>query len=978
MENQEATLLDEVTQEQALDTVGPSVLKEVQQLKEEFEDHDTGWKARYAPSIVTRSEAEVFGMSVPRFAVRVYIDPKMRYFANLRRLKTFCDFSPSLTVRRFIPDHLQRRDLIERPDFRETSNPSEILLNQSCIADAFLPIPQSLQHFSIIKTQLAAAYGETFDVADKYSGSVYLKHIALAGGGLCAQAVCFMAAAHLHGFAESIQGLLEITHYATNVDLRTYELKKLELILDGLDFKGMTNYLKVAGLNAILQRAHCLKPVALSAAKYDLFPDAAKAYLLSDMPVVLPVDCERMAGSFRNYIPEGLSITDIGSRKPIYGMLSVDQVSKIIQSFPFNRHAILLVGANPQPGQDDFVFHDPLAKPFMTASALDLVLAAAYTDRLEVVAGAVQDPLGGPATTARVFLPVTPAQVRMPVINTTKEDDYGATIAPAEGIINIALRIQGLMDARFGIPVLKAPPNRTTQFKLLRLIPAAKIQETIRSFAESPFHYLADAPHKLSKLLEVIATSQVKLYGVLTRGSAHWVWLQCLQDSVWVWDAECTPVPAYDRDTLDQKRGFLRLALSCEEGSWSQPRHFDPDSANNRYEINRNVLSGVSLPTTSAERKHPVVSVITSVSARGINQALRAWPFKSDEAGETGFADLYAFMQPDASDYLDPGHTSSKSSAVELMSNLHNDDEAIHQVAMKLSERFLAGPASGRNVKVAAIASFVPELVCDDSDRATTGIQALMFLVKLSRELQLLKHPAKTLELVSGSMSCGIWPAEQIRRSSVTELEEFSVDRVLNANRAAVTFAASILSKDEAFERLVNGLHRVSDVIQQIEQRDRIPQWFTLSLEMEPGPLYTLGQDRWGTIDRMLEFCNILKTDDLLCPRVGFNLDIPHWSFLGGIKPSQLTETDLFYRITHAHISDHGKGHFSDAVPGVCHDDNAFAEWIALIGRRIETDEEAIKRGFPSFSGFVALELEASKWPKHVRVSFDKVVKLVS
>src|SRR6266436_3700475 len=31
------------------------------------------WSARFAPSIITRSEAEIFGVSMPRFALRVYL-----------------------------------------------------------------------------------------------------------------------------------------------------------------------------------------------------------------------------------------------------------------------------------------------------------------------------------------------------------------------------------------------------------------------------------------------------------------------------------------------------------------------------------------------------------------------------------------------------------------------------------------------------------------------------------------------------------------------------------------------------------------------------------------------------------------------------------------------------------------------------------------------------------------------------------------
>ena len=41
--------------------------------------------SRYAGSVITRADAELFGLSFPRFAIRVYLDDQQTSFMNLRR-----------------------------------------------------------------------------------------------------------------------------------------------------------------------------------------------------------------------------------------------------------------------------------------------------------------------------------------------------------------------------------------------------------------------------------------------------------------------------------------------------------------------------------------------------------------------------------------------------------------------------------------------------------------------------------------------------------------------------------------------------------------------------------------------------------------------------------------------------------------------------------------------------------------------------
>jgi hypothetical protein len=958
-------------------TTGQFALQEIERIKQRFADADQDWTARFAPSIVTRSEAEIFGLSSPRFAVRVYIDKSGRYFVNLRRLRTFCEGGLVFSERRPLPSDLRRDDLSYSRSM--VLDPQKILLGQSCIADSFLPIPNDLHGFCIITADLAGAYGETSNDEHGYDGSVYVKHIALAGGGLCAQAVCFMAAAHLNVHASSIHGLAEITHYATNTAAGA-PFHKLEIVLDGLDFAGMSHYFEAIGLRALLQKAFYSEPKNKGEPSFDLFAPVLKAYLLSKMPVIIPVDCERMAGGFRGYAPQGINLSEPSQFIPIYRKHNIKEFDRLVQSFPFNRHAILLVGTDPSPERDEFCFHDPLAMPFMTASAKDLLLAAAYTDNLILEKGSVKDGPGRPASVARLFLPITPHKVRMPVMRLVEETGAGQTVVKAQGVIDNALRVQGDFAPRLDCPTLREPPERAEQFRFLRLIKAGSITALVDSLFESPANYLADSLTKRGGLMRTIQGALSRFFGSLQNGENHWVWVQCLGDSVWIWDAEREPLSIHSWRTNDERRGFLRLATVYENGAWGAPKLFqgesrieDLDAPQPCSEVNQRKTPGEE--DTGMNRK-PDASIITSISVHGLGAALSGWPNVSIEGAGEFFADLYAFMKADVDEYLRLDSDPANHWAVGLMSLLHEDDTRIKGIASKLSERFLSA-LPRRSIKVAALASFIPELASPFEDRANIGVQALIFLVKMARQLQLLGHPAKTLELVSGSLCSGIWPAEQNARAG-DERYQATIESALHGRDPTTrTFAASLLSPEEGLNNLVRGLHTVVQAIINIGKRDGIQQWFSLSIEMEPGPLYVLGQDGFGSVERIRRFCQLLMQDKVLSPYVGLNLDIPHWAFLGGIQPSQLAEQDLFYRISHAHISDHGKGHFSDAVPGACHDDKAFTPWIELLGARIEKDEEAVKLGYPRFSRFVALELEAVKRREHVQAASEKLRSLL-
>src|SRR6185437_9043786 len=96
---------------------------------------------RHAPSIIARSEAELFGTSLPRFAVRCHFDAKGS-FANLRRNAMFADSAQMaqwLPKPRELDSNLD--DRIEQPyTCNSGDGPAikDLIAGNNCIADSLL------------------------------------------------------------------------------------------------------------------------------------------------------------------------------------------------------------------------------------------------------------------------------------------------------------------------------------------------------------------------------------------------------------------------------------------------------------------------------------------------------------------------------------------------------------------------------------------------------------------------------------------------------------------------------------------------------------------------------------------------------------------------------------------------------------------------------------------------------------------------
>lgn len=829
-----------------------------------------GLKFRYAPSIIARSEVELFGLSMPRFAARAYLNGDTSSFVNARRLKLFVEQAPEFAKRKLKPREQgaikEASELSHRsPEYLSPARAAEGI---SRIGDCYLARPHNCEGFEILQVQLAQAYGEAVKTRDRFPGTPFMRAVDMAGGGLCAQACCFMATVLLHEFASGVYGIAEITYYA--VQSKSSDGPIRELSLSGLTLESMARYFKRIRLRApvlALDERHRVVPEDL---RRNIKEAAFRAYVRSSMPVVVPVDLGRLFGLQPRF--KGGRRTLSRRTESIYG--SPDNREKIppqlrAQGFRHHNHAVVLVGYNKATRQ--FLFNDPAVRPFVKATATEILEAAPYSEPSR-------------------FLPITPADVRIPLLSS------GNVL----GLFETIVLLQQSPLVRSHYPQTSDDEYSLEHVYLLRCRDLSARAKAV--VLEPPFQ--GNTENWKEALLTSLTDAIPGLVQRLPRGEENWLWVQFTRSSIWFWDAErfgpWSPrhPPAPDRRTLYAR---LQLIIAAKGDGWE----------------------------TSFFSEALRLSMITSCSVRGATQALSSWP-KSVK-----FAELYTFMHEDGKSFF-PRTLGGAGFPTREMGSMCQDLREIRRIAEELANKFKEA-----GVTIVAFASFIAELTGEGAG-AETAQNAYLFLVRLARELQKLEHPVKTIELVGGSLIDGVWPA-RIKLPKGTDL----------------TYVANILSPRKAITRLLKRLKPIALEALKCDgytARDgalRTTDKITLAVEMEPGPLFTLAGE-----GQLRTFASAVEADKLLRQVVGLNLDLPHWALLARLSVEDARRDPLFERIVHAHLSDHGRGHFGDNVLEVVHQNSVFEPWIGLLKERnlLPPSDK-----YPAFSGYVSLELEACK-----------------
>lgn len=631
---------------------------------------------RLAPSIITRSESELFGLSSPRFALRAVLRDGTS-FVNVRRNSILANEMSDVADE-------QWQLAMPLPD---------IIGHSTCIADGLLaPSDRVLSRFNVLTVELGRAYGEERPI----EGTPFVRLMPL-GGGLCAQASCFMATLLCHDYVSRLVAIAEITAQARRA-------------IAGIDFVGlsddeMLSYFREVGLSSYAENEAApdcgyAKWIEMPAGRRSL--QAISAYVASGLPVLLFCDLGRLAGH---------PTSEISPDQSVYAQLPREPG---ISGPNGQRHCVVVVGVS-NDGQPSFLLNDPATLPFLEAKFEQLFDARQYKD-VEPRTG-LRDRFS--------FISVLPRDVRLPLL-TAKGVGPVDSGHVGPGLLSLSAIALSLAKNCSGVPQQlarhlesNAVPEECA-FKVdhecFRLVNLSQVVPG-RDARLSPGPWVPKVVHR--PVLE-------RVKEILPRHS--WVWLQFSRVqhrddcpiSVRVWDAERPATRLAYPKALDYLLGTLQV---------------DP--------VLCHVETVFAKPARTTVLKPALIS---SFATSGLKQAKDSWPKDAPAACE-----LYVWMNPAQEGLLDGLDipTQDRQNAVRVMAFLSQRDELVRECARRVGAEF-DGATVGR-IPIAAIATFIPELASERDDKRDLAQKAIVFLAKFAKELRGIRHPCHTVELVSGS-----------------------------------------------------------------------------------------------------------------------------------------------------------------------------------------------------------------------------------
>lgn len=308
---------------------------------------------RVAPSIIARSESELLGISSPRFAFRAYLG--VNGFVSIRR-------------RKCIERHMQAAHGTSEFALDLIDSAADVRCNW--IADCLLTPPERFRGFSILTCDLSKDYGET--CSELTSLVPFVTHADF-GGGLCAQAACFMALCLSP--CQQILGISEITSEAMrhkSVDDPVEDPNSFRVRgLSAYRINSFFNSCKKYGIGSQLQ--HCSLNAKNASSR---ICTAVRTYLKNRVPVLQLVSLARMLGinvPTEDAFPPVITCSD---RATDYEKRFRLPVGYNPPDTKFGRasHCVLVVGCSDK----HFIINDPATFPFLQCSEEQLIAICAY------------------------------------------------------------------------------------------------------------------------------------------------------------------------------------------------------------------------------------------------------------------------------------------------------------------------------------------------------------------------------------------------------------------------------------------------------------------------------------------------------------------------------------------------------------------------------------------------------------------------
>lgn len=865
---------------------------------------------RFAPSPVLRSEAELFGQSGPRFAVRVYLKGDRGSFVNLRRV---AELAKRLKDTPMVV--LCEADLRSHEDNYAALPPAACVTSKfnfdqtgQTVADALLEPSDGLrEEYHVLVVDLGYEYGEGMVIR----GTPFMVPLSGIGGGKCAQAAIFMASSLLLPFTEPTP--------ATRLNNRVHgpsEVSAFAAVTDecGIPLKGLTvweiaRYFRRTGRQCLIQSTARILEDFLPRSNQDLFRVALTAYLRSNIPVILPV-CSKILWRQQTASP-GIdhAVTAVGIDKQTYTAAEA--------------------GERPL-GQTRILINDPAFQPFMPYTVDELC------DAMEA-----SEEDGDPNQGKRIYCVPLPKEVCVSLETMRSLSLPGAKrIGRARfalGIFDLIelLQSENDLNSNRSVRYSRGEPfdsHSSGEFVLVRLDSGEDVNKALERTV-----ILKDVARD-DELLEFWQNLQSKYH-------SHWVYVQYQRGTlpaaanarIWVWDAE-TPIelePWWRTDKSDvddslpdesyfarAEKQVLSLLETRDGGVWKDL------AQERRVTVSEKSPSG----TASA---HPIgltrdlrVMPITSYATDGTGPALKALRTAALSKDEIE-VDLFAFMHGDEIlAPLMPTNRRDRYFAKVVSALAGASDQQLKDMAQSIAD-----VCEEQGIRIGAISTYFPEISSANPTLARAGVEALKAIVGVARMLREKRHLVRSVEVVCGSSMRGIGITQSKKGKEILVAARFEPEKLL----------------DTVAQRFI-------DVVNSTGLKSGE---FTIGVELEPGPLNAV-----NSIRPLKGLMRRLAASDAGSV-VGVNLDVAHFE-LAEVDPLTHRTDDefrklIFDRIVHAHISDHGSGVFGD-VPLTRRDhrdplrtDAWMADWLQLV-----EDRARAKTGLP-FSGAVSLEIESAR-----------------
>lgn len=469
---------------------------------------------RIAPSLTTRSECELLGLSAPRFAIRAYVTDSSSgvphpVFFNLRRL-------------RWLANAIEQTHGHNPVDVQEHAE-------HAVVADALLgELPRRTDGFQVLSCDLGRAYGEEETVA---RGTPFMQHVDI-GGGMCAQACLQMAICLQRQHAVLIPSVAELTALAEKGN-RHGQIGQGEIHLKGLKPPQIVEVL----CNPNIGLRGCIESAGWDAGNPDYklggipyLSFLLSTYVESRVPVMALVKLARLAGI------EG---PVEAKQNAVYKTNKLPYQPQVSAKTSVSDHAVLLVGVRQGKTDHEFLINDPALFPFLHASGRQL------WESRNIVRENLQ------------FIPVLPAGARLSLVGTTPR---GGGVARddirRDSILWIAQLLQrprpGLKSqATSGFADLPVVPDGWHWPGQFRLVdwqqPEGELVECLMSLFDV---FSVDSRRRLgSQLVREMRQNPA-------HRSGRWKWIQSIGSAtqplapesgqLWVWNAESAlpPPPA--------------------------------------------------------------------------------------------------------------------------------------------------------------------------------------------------------------------------------------------------------------------------------------------------------------------------------------------------------------------------------------------------------------------------------------------------